>query len=340
MSKRDGVARSAWSWARGTASSGILVLLAALAAASATPSALAQDFPNRVVRIVVPFPPGGAVDIAARLIQPHLEKALGQAIIIDNRPGASGIVGTDAVAKAPPDGHTLLMAFATHTVNPAVNAKLPYDTERDLAPVILIGKNPLLLLVNAKLPARTLAEFIALAKASPGTLNYATPGAASQAHLIIEWLSGLSGVKMQHIPYRGGAPAVLATAAGDTQLTAMSPLASLAQVQAGNLRPIATGSLTRDAQFPDLPTVAESGFPGFEAVAWVGMFAPAGTPRPIIDRLNAEVNRIVRDADMAAKLDAQGVTPAGGTPEQFGVFIASEIRRWTEAARANKIAAE
>ena len=302
--------------------------------------AAAQSYPNRPVRIIVPFPPGGAVDISARLMQPGLEKALGQPVIVDNRPGASGVVGTDQVAKAAPDGHTLGVAFATHTVNPAVNAKLPYDTERDLAPVILIGKNPLLLLVNSKLPVRNLKEFIDYAKANPGKLNYATPGAASQAHLIIEWLSGLSGIKMQHIPYRGGAPAVMGTVAGETQLTAMSPLASMAQIEAGALRPIATGSVTRDKQFPDLPTIAESGFPGFEAVAWVGMFAPAGTPREIVERLNGEINKLIQVPETVAKLEQQGVTPAGGTPEQFGEFIAAEIRRWTEAARANNIRAE
>lgn len=300
----------------------------------------AQSYPNRPVRIIVPFPPGGAVDISARLLQVGLEKALGQPVIIDNRAGASGVVGTDQVAKAPPDGHTLGVAFATHTVNPAVNPKLPYDTERDLAPVILIGKNPLLLLVNSKVPARNLKEFIDYAKANPGKLNYATPGAASQAHLIIEWLSGLAGIKMQHIPYRGGAPAVMGTVAGETQLTAMSPLASLAQIEAGALRPIATGSITRDKQFPELPTIAESGYPGFEAVAWVGMFAPAATPREIIDRLNGEINKLIQVPETVAKLEQQGVSPAGGTPEQFGEFIAAEIRRWTDAARANNIRAE
>jgi tripartite-type tricarboxylate transporter receptor subunit TctC len=319
---------------------GVAAVLFVLLCSLSTTSALAQTYPNRPVRIVVPFPPGGAVDISARLIQPGLEKALGQAVIIDNRSGASGVVGTDMVAKAPPDGHTLGVAFATHTVNPAVNSKLPYDTERDLAPVILIGKNPLLLLVNSKLPVRNLKEFIDYAKANPGKLNYATPGAASQAHLIIEWLSGLAGIKMQHIPYRGGAPAVLGTVAGETQLTAMSPLASLAQIEAGSLRPIATGSITRDKQFPELPTIAQSGFPGFEAVAWVGMFAPAATPREIIERLNGEINKLIQVPDTVAKLEQQGVTPAGGTPEQFGEFIAAEVRRWTDAARANNIRAE
>jgi tripartite-type tricarboxylate transporter receptor subunit TctC len=300
----------------------------------------AQPYPSRPIRLVVPFTAGGANDIVARLIQPDLEKALGQPIVIENKPAASGIVGTDQVAKAAPDGYSLLMAFTTHTVNPAVNAKLPYDAERDLAPVILIGKSPLLFIVNPKVPAKTITEFVALAKASPGKFNYGTPGAASQAHLLVALWSRLAGIEMQHVPYRGGAPAVLGTVAGEVQFTVMSPLASLAQINAGALRAIASGSAARDPHFPDLPTVAESGFPGFEAVAWVGLFTTAGTPKEIVDRLNAEVNRIIREPSIAAKFDEQGLTPAGGTPAEFGAFVSRELRRWKDAARAANVAAE
>lgn len=316
-----------------------LSILLAVAIAAAVP-ARAETYPNRPIRLIVPFAAGGANDIVARLIQPQLEKALGQPIVIDNRPAASGTVGTDAVAKATPDGYSLLMAFATHTVNPAINPRLPYDTEKDLAPVILIGKNPLLILVNDKVPAKTLAEFAAAAKANPGRFNYATPGAASQAHLILAWWSRLAGIEMQHLPYKGGAPAVLATATGEAQVTAMSPLASLAQIQAGRLRPIATGSPVRDRQFPDLPTIAEGGFPGFEAVAWVGLFTTAGTPKEIVDRLNAEVNKVIRDPQIVAKFDEQGVTPVGGTPEEFSAFVSRELRRWRDAARAAHVTME
>jgi tripartite-type tricarboxylate transporter receptor subunit TctC len=320
---------------RGTRWLGLLLL--ALLAVS---QACADTYPSRPIRLIVPFAAGGANDIVARLIQPQLERALGQPVVVDNRPAASGTVGTEAVAKATPDGYSLLMAFATHTVNPAINPRLPYDTEKDLAPVILIGTNPLLFIVNDKVPAKTLAEFVALAKSNPGKFNYATPGAASQAHLILAWWSKLAGIDMQHIPYKGGAPAVLATVAGEAQLTAMSPLASLPQIQAGRLRPIATGSPVRDHQFPELPTVAESGFPGFEAVAWVGLFTTAGTPRDTVQRLNAEVNKIIRDPRMVRKLDEQGVTPAGGSPEEFSAFVSREIRRWREAARAAKVTME
>jgi tripartite-type tricarboxylate transporter receptor subunit TctC len=315
-------------------------LMAALVLALGVTAANTQTFPNRVVRIIVPFPAGGLNDTVARLLQPHLEKALGQTVIVDNRAGASGILGTDAVAKSPPDGHTLVMVASSHTVTPATNSKLPYNTENDLASVVMVGKSPLLFVVNAKVKAKTLAEFIALAKASPGRLNYATPGAASQSHLVTELLSARTGIKMQHIPYRGGAPAMTAVIAGDTEFAVISTLLSLPHIQAGTVRAIAVGSLTRDPQFPDLPTVAESGIPGFEAIQWVGLLAAAGTPRPIVDRLNAEVNRALRDPDLIAKLAQQGINPAGGTPEDFQKVISSEVRQWTEVARAANIKAE
>jgi tripartite-type tricarboxylate transporter receptor subunit TctC len=315
-------------------------IVAAAGTLVALTAASAQTWPNKPIKLIVPFAPGGANDIVARLLQAPLEKALGQPIIVENRPGASGVVGTDLVAKSPPDGHTLGVALATHSVNPAVNPKMPYDTEKDLSPIILIGKNPLMFVVNANVPARTLAEFAALAKASPEKYNYSTPGAASQAHLVISQWSNLAGVRIQHVPYRGGAPAILSTVAGETQFSVMSSLVSAAHIQAGKLRALAVGSLARDPKFPDVPTVVESGYPGIEAVTWVGMFAPAGTPRPIIDRLNAEINRIIREPEIKAKLDQQGIVAGGGTPEEFAALISAEIKRWTEVARANNISLE
>jgi tripartite-type tricarboxylate transporter receptor subunit TctC len=297
----------------------------------------AADYPDRPIHLIVPFAAGGANDIIARLIQPALALALGQPIVIDNRPAASGTVGTEAVARAQPDGYTLLMAFTTHTVNPAINAKLPYDTERDLAPIVLVGKSPLIFSVNERVPAKTLSELIALAKAKPGKLNYATPGSTSEAHLLMALWTKRAGIEMQHIAYRGGAPAVLGTVSGESEMTLMSPIASLSQIKAGTLRALAVGSLERDPQLPDVPTFAQSGFPGFEAVAWAGLFTTAGTPRPIIVRLNTEVNRIIRDPQMIARFREQGITPAGGTPEQFGAYVASELRRWREAAAVAKI---
>jgi tripartite-type tricarboxylate transporter receptor subunit TctC len=303
-------------------------------------AARAQTWPDHPVRIVVPFAPGGLNDTVARLIQPNLEKAFGQPVIVDNRPGASGIIGTDAVAKSPPDGHMLLMVASSYTVIPATNSKLPYDSERDLQPITIVGKNPLLFVASTKVQARTLPEFVALAKANPGKLNYASPGAASQNHLVLELFSRAAGIKMQHVPYRGGAPVITATVAGETELTAISPLASLPQIEAGNLRALAAGSLTRDPQFPDLPTVAESGYPGFEAIQWVGLLTTAGTPQPVVERINAEVNRALRDPALAPRFAAQGISPAGGSVEEFQKTIASEIRKWTEVARSANIKAE
>jgi tripartite-type tricarboxylate transporter receptor subunit TctC len=299
-----------------------------------------DTYPSRPVRLIVPFAAGGLNDVVARLVAPYLERALGQPFIIDNRPAASGIVGTDATAKATPDGYTLLMVASSFTVIPATHQKVPYDAQRDLAPIVMVAKNALLFLVNPKVPAKSLAEFVALAKADPGKFNYASPGAATQTHLVVELFSQRAGIKLQHIPYRGGAPAMTAMVAGDTQFTAISTLLSLPQIQSAALRAIASGSLTRDPQLPDLPTVAEQGFPGFEAIQWIGLLTTAGTPAEIIERLNAEVNRALRDPDLISKFAQQGISPAGGTPADFQRTIATDLRNWTETARAANIKAE
>jgi len=303
-------------------------------------AARAETYPNRPVRLIVPFAAGGLNDVVARLVAPYLERSLGQPFIIDNRPAASGIVGTDATAKATPDGYTLLMVASSFTVIPATHAKVPYNAERDLAPVVMVAKNSLLFLVNPKVPAKSLAEFVTLAKASPGKFNYASPGAATQTHLVVELFSQKAGIKLQHIPYRGGAPAMTAMVAGETQFTAISTLLSLPQIQSAALRAIASGSLTRDPQLPDLPTVAEQGFPGFEAIQWIGLLTTAGTPSEIIERLNAEVNRALRDPDLIAKFAQQGISPAGGSPADFQRTIAADLTNWTETARAANIKAE
>jgi tripartite-type tricarboxylate transporter receptor subunit TctC len=319
---------------------GCIALLSALLAVLLSRPAWVQDYPSRPIRLIVPFAAGGLNDVVARLIGPYLERALGQPVIIDNRPAASGIVGTDAVAKAPPDGHTLLMIASSFTVIPATRANLPYDSERDLAPIVMVAKNSLLFLINPKVPAKTLPELVTLAKAEPGKLNYASPGAATQTHLVVELFNQKAGIRMQHIPYRGGAPAMTAMVAGDTDFTAISTLLSLPQIQSGALRAIATGSLTREAQFPDLPTIAEQGFPGFEAIQWIGLQTTAGTPKPIIDRINGEVNRALREPELIAKFAQQGIVAAGGSPADFAATIATDIKSWTATARAANIKAE
>ena len=285
----------------------------------------------------MPTQAGAAQDILARLMQPHLEKALGQPVIVENRSGASTMIGTEAVAKAPPDGHTLLIVPTTFTVNAALNSKLNFDLERDFEPIAVLVKNPLLFAVNAKVPAQSLKEFVALAKAKAGGLNYGSSGASTQAHLLLEMWSTQAGIKMQHVPYRGGGAAALAVASGEVQLVLLSPLGILPQVQAGLVRPLATGGRDRDPKMPDLPTAAEAGFPGFVAEQWLGLLTTGGTPKDIVARLNAEVNKILRDPDLVAKLALQGTTAAGGTPEEFRALILDEMRNWKEIAQKANI---
>jgi len=315
------------------------MVLMALVTLGAT-GAHAEAYPDRPVRLIVPFAAGGLNDVVARLIAPYLERSLGRPFIVDNRPAASGIVGTDATAKAAPDGHTLLMVASSFTVVPATHPKLPYDSERDLAPIGMVAKNPLLFVVNPKVPATSLAEFVVLAKANPGKLNYSSPGAATQTHLVVELFSQKAQIKLQHIPYRGGALAVTSVVAGETQFTVISTLASLPLIQARALRAIASGSLSRDPQLPNLPTVVEQGFPGLEAIQWIGLLTTAGTPKHIVERINAELNRALRDPDLIAKFAQQGLTPAGGTPAEFQRTIATDLKNWAETARAANIRAE
>lgn len=317
----------------------LLISILAAMVALATPLR-AADYPTRPIRLIVPTAPGGVNDIVARLIQPGLATALKQPIVIENKSGANNVIGTDFVAKSPPDGYTLVVVPASHSVNPAVNPKMPFDTEKDLTPIILVGKNPMLLLVNPNVPAKSLKELAALAKASPDKFSYATPGTGSQAHLVVSQWQNLAGVHATQVPYRGGGPATLATISGETQFTLMSTLVAAPQVESGKLRPLAIGSLKRDPHFPDVPTLEEAGYPGIDAVTWVGLFAPAGTPREIVERLNTEINRIIHDPDIAAKLDAQGIMVDGGPPEVLGKLVSDEIKRWRAVAQQNHITME
>jgi tripartite-type tricarboxylate transporter receptor subunit TctC len=309
-------------------------------AALATAPASAQTFPTHPLRLIVPFPAGGSNDVMARLIAPHLEQSLGQPVIVDNRPAAAGQVGTDAVAKSPPDGHTLLLVASSHTVTPALNPKLPYNTEKDFAPISLINTNAMVFLVHPDVPANTLAEFVALAKKEPGKFNYASPGIGSQTQLTIELLSRRTGIKLVHIPYRGGAPATLAMMSGESQFTMLAPNVLFPHIEAGKLRAIATGTPARHPRLPTVPTTAELGMPDLKAIQWVGVFTTAGTPKPIVDRLNAELNRIIRLPDMVAALEKQGVTPTGSTPEEFKELVSTEIAQWSEVVREANIQPE
>ena len=292
----------------------------------------AQTWPTQTIRLVVPFPAGGSNDVMARLIAPHLEKSLGQTVLVDNRPAAAGQVGTEAVARAAPDGHTLLLVASSHTVRPAV-AKLPYDTEKDFAPVSLVNSNAMFFFVNPQVPAKDLNEFIELARKNPGKFDYASPGAGSQTHLTVELLSTRQGIKLQHVPYRGGAPATQAMLSGETQFTMLAPNVIFPLMEDGKIRAIANGAPKRHPRAPDVPTTAELGLPNVQAIQWVGILTTGGTPKPVVDRLNKEINRIIHLPEIVALLDKQGVTATGSTPEEFQQLISREIKDWTEAAK-------
>jgi tripartite-type tricarboxylate transporter receptor subunit TctC len=306
---------------------------AVMGALSIVSTAQAQPYPNRVIRIVVPFPPGGLNDNVARIIQPFLQEELGQPVIIENRSGASGIVGTDFVAKAAPDGYTVAVVASSHTVTPATGVKLPYDTVRDLAAVGLLVRDPFLFIVGDQVPAKTLTEFVALAKSQPGKLNYSTPGTASQSHFVTELFDERAGIKMTEIPYRGGAPAMLALISGEAQFAVLSTQLSAPQIAGGKVRPLASGGRVRDTHFPDVPTLAEAGFPGLEALQWVGMLAPVKTPKDIIARLNAALAKTLARPDVISRFTAQGVTAASSSPEEFQTLIETEVKQWLEVSQ-------
>jgi tripartite-type tricarboxylate transporter receptor subunit TctC len=294
----------------------------------------AQDYPSRNIQIIVPFPAGGIVDAAARLIQPELEKRLGRSVLIDNRSGAGGAVGTQAVARAEADGHTLLVVASSHAVAPAVNPNLSYDTVKDFAPILMIARDPMLFVVNSKVPAKTLTEFVALARKEPGKLNYSSPGFGSQTQFIAELFNLKAGVKVTHVPFRGGAPALQALVQGDVDLSVLSGQVTLPQIEAGAIRALAVGGADRDQRSPNTQTIVEAGYPDVEAIQWVGIFAPAKTPEPIIRKLNATLNEILSDKGMKEKLAIQGMTALGGGPEVMGKTVEREVQLWKDVAKA------
>jgi tripartite-type tricarboxylate transporter receptor subunit TctC len=311
----------------------LLSIAAAVSILAPGLAARADDYPSRPIHIVVPTAAGSTQDITARLMQRYLEQSLKQPIVIDNRAGASTLIGTDAVAKAAPDGYTLLIVPTTFTVNAAVNRQVNYDPEKDFEPISVLVTNSELIAVNAKLPVKTLADLIAYAKANPGKLNYSTPGLGSQPHLLIEMLNQRAGgLKMQHVPYRGGGPAALSVAMNETQLTMLAYSVIRAHVESGAIRVVASGSPKRDAALPDVPTIAESGFPGYEGVQWLGLVTTKGTPKSVVQKLNSAVNEAFRNKELIQKLDVQGSLPAGGTPDEFRDLISREMTNWKQIA--------
>ncbi len=315
--------------------------LAALALASVAAMASAQPaWPGKPVRLVVAFPPGGIVDNVARQLQPRLQAALGQPVIVDNRGGAGGTVGSAEVAKAAPDGHTLLMVFDSYATYPLVYPKLSFDIAKDLQPVTQIASNPLVLVVNPKVPATDFKRFVELLKAQPGRLNYASVGPGSSNHLTAELFKAQTGTFVTHIPYRGGGPAQQDLLGGQVEMMFLSAVLAQPHVKAGRLRALAQTGAQRVPAYADTPTVAESGYRGFEVNSWVGLLAPAGTPRPVIDRLQAEVRKIVTDPAFDQRLREQGLSGIASTPEQFAAALRSEQDKWGRLVRERGLSLE
>lgn len=304
--------------------------------------AAADWAPTRPVRIVVPFAPGGQPDVVARALAEPLSRALGQPVVIENRPGAGGNIAADSVAKSAPDGLTLLMGTnGPLAVSPALAKDLPYDVERDFAFVTLVGTAPSLVAVHPSLGAATLAEVVAKAKAQPGRLNYASVGKGSISQLSMEGLNAAAGIRTEHIPYNGGAQAVAALLAGDVQLLSLNPTALIPHMRSGRIRVVAQAGARRSPLIPDLPTVAESGFPGFEAPVWMAVVVPARTPPEAVTRLHAELARIVRDPGMKGRLwDPQWIDPVGSTPGEAARVVREETAKWARIGRALGIALE
>ncbi len=306
-----------------------------LALAAAGPqTAPAQSYPAKAVRIVVPFPPGAGADIVTRLIAVKLGSAFGQQFVVDNRAGAAGHIGAEVAAHAAPDGYTLLSTPASIVISRSLYPKLNYDIEKDLDPVALIASAPFVLVVHPSLPVRNVKELIALARAKPGELYFASTGNGGTPHLATEIFKMQAKIDIVHVPYKGTPPAVTDLLSGQVQLMFANTLSVLPHVRSGRLRALAISSSKRSAAAPELPTVAESGMPGFDVSTWFGMLAPRGTPKEIIDRLDGEVRKIVQMADVRARLISQGADPIGSTPEEFRTYLKSELVKWEKAVKA------
>jgi tripartite-type tricarboxylate transporter receptor subunit TctC len=303
------------------------------------PASRAEDWPSKSIRIIVPFPPGGTTDQIARRVQPRLEQDLKATIVIENRGGASGAIGTQAAASSPPDGTTFLMVFDTHAVNPSLQPNLPFDTLKDLAPIMLIGKSPMVITSHPGTSYKNFADVIFASRKTPGSVAYGTIGAGSLAHLAMTQIANRLDVTMTHVPYKGGGPLTTDAIAGHVPLAIASVALLSAQIRAGALRPLAVTSPKRYAQLPDTPAIAEIGVPGFDADAWWGFLAPAKTSSAIIARMNAALGKALQEPAVRQSLSEQGIEYELSTPEAFGRFLGSEIPRWAKVVRDNKIVA-
>jgi tripartite-type tricarboxylate transporter receptor subunit TctC len=306
-----------------------------LAAGGASAQNPAANYPNKPIRFVVPYTAGGTTDILARIIAAKLTESWGQHVLVDNRPGAGGNIGTDLVAKADPDGYTIVMgAISTHAINPSLYKSIPYDHIRDFAPITRVGLLPNVLVVNPSLPAKTVKEFIAYGKANPGKLNFASPGTGTSLHLSGELFKDMTGTDMVHVPYKGSTPALTDLLGGQVLAMFDNLPASLPHIKGGKLRPLAVTTARRTPALPDVPTMIEAGVPGFEVTSWFAVFAPARTPKEIVAKLNSEMVKILNSPDVKEKLAQQSVEAAPTTPEELAAFVKSETERWAKVIKA------
>jgi tripartite-type tricarboxylate transporter receptor subunit TctC len=314
-----------------------LGLAAALAGLAPALPSFAQGYPSRPVRLVIPYPPGGGIDLVGRPLAQRLGESLGQTVIVDNKGGASGMIAMEDVAKAPPDGHTIVLALNTQlAVNPALFSRVPYDPFKDFVPVALLGWAPYMLVVNPKLPVKDVKELVALARAKPGSITYASSGNGSGAHLAAEMIKTATGTNMLHVPYKATAEGVRDVISGEVQMMFATIGTVAGHVKAGTLRALAVSGMTRSPAVPDVPTVIESGgLPGFEATVWYGILAPAGTPRDIVARLNADILKAIGDPEYKKRLAIEAVVITGSTPEEFASYMKSESGKWAQVVKAS-----
>lgn len=307
------------------------LLVAAWCGASVLQAAAAAEaYPQRAIRLIVPFPPGGAVDILARILGPKLGEALGQQIVVDNRGGGAQVIATQLTAKALADGYTVMLASTTHGVNPGLQKKLPYDSLKDFTPITQIAESPILFVAHPSLGVSNIQELVALAKSRPGRIDYASPGAGTGGHMAVELLKRMAAIDMTHVPYKGSGPALIDVIAGHVPVICVSPLPVLPHVKSGKLRGLATTGRVRARVAPELPTVAESGVPGYQANLWYALLGPAGIPQPVVNRLHAETSKALKRSDISDQLLAMGAEPVGNSPQELAKHLRSEIERWTK----------
>ena len=313
----------------------LVAIGALLAVALAAEHAAAQAYPVRPIRFIVPFPPGGGNDIVGRIVAQKLADGLGQSVVVDNRGGAGGTIGTELTAKSPPDGYTMLINNISLAVNATLFTKLPYDTLKDLAPVSMVGRQPNILVVHPSVPAKSIRELLALAKAKPRQINYGSGGMGTASHLATELLKLMTQVDMVHVPYKGLGPALTDLMGGQIQLIISTMASALPQVKAGKLRPLAVTTVTRSAFFPEVPTLDEAGVAGYEFNTWYGLLVPAKTPRPVIDRLNKELAGVLDSAAVKEQFSVQGLEPAPTSPQGFSAYLESEVKKWAKVIKAS-----